>query len=199
MKRNFLPILSTEMITIYEVAIKSAAPAWSDPANYCFVYLSFCSSMVVKIWRSIYCMLVPQIPFIPYPLRYCMWIIDSQSMLASKTNLWFVIAMELLNILLYRLEQKHLRNNGLCSNKIPLLACTEPCVIHPFFFTKKSNNINMIGFFIMALILVWSKLFSTYPELKAFFFTSTYSVADTPQSYTIFCFYRAMLPLWSWR
>ena len=75
MKRNFLPILFTEMITIY-VAIKSAAPAWWDLANYCFVYLSCCSSMVAEIWRLIYCMLVPQTPFIPYPLRYCMSIID---------------------------------------------------------------------------------------------------------------------------
>ena len=38
----------------------------------------------------------------------------------------------------------------------------------------------MKGFFIKALILVWSKLFSTDPDMKAFFFTSTYSVAVKP-------------------
>ena len=147
MKRNFSPILSTEMITIYEVAIKSAAPAWWDPANYCFVYLSCCSSMVAEIWSSIYCMLVPQTPFLPYPLRYCMWIIDvkiHRACLPPKPNLWFVIAIELSNILLYRLEPKHWRNNVSCSNKIPL-PCAQRALWYQPFFPQK----------IITTILIW--------------------------------------------
>ena len=171
MKRNFLPILSTEMITIYEVAIKSAAPAWSDPANYLFcvpqlLFFYGCKDLKVIILYAGASNCIYTLPVTLFHLDYrCK---DSQSMLASKTNLWFVIAIELSNILLYRLERKHWRNNGSRSNNIPLPCMQRALWYQSFFYTKKSNNINMKGFFIKALILVWSKLFSTDPDMKAF-------------------------------